>query len=279
VAATAAVPNCQTAAVPTDLERARSDAEAVTARLGRHRVAVVLGTGWAEAFARLGGAGGRPPIATSELPGFTPPQVPGHAGSIASVPVGDLDVLVLGGRTHLYEGSSPAEVVHPVRVATLAGAELVVLTNAAGSLRAEVGPGEVVVVSDHLNLTGASPLTGDPDGFVDLSDLYCGRRRAALTARVGGLTEGVYAGVAGPQFETPAEIRALRTLGADLVGMSTVLEAIAAAHAGAEVVGLSLVTNLAAGLSSSIDHESILEVGHAATDRMSDVLEAVLADV
>lgn len=267
------------------MERARLGARSLQDVLGAHRVAVVLGTGWSAALDRVGSTGNGPTLRAADLDGFTPPRVPGHDGSLRSVRVAGRDVLVVAGRTHLYEGSSPAAVVHPVRVAVLAGAELVVLTNAAGSLRPEVGPGQVVAISDHINLTGASPLVGTPttpehgpSGFVDLTDLYTARRRAALVGRVAPLPEGVYAGVVGPQFETPAEIRAMRTLGADLVGMSTVLEAVAAAHLGAEVVGLSLVTNLAAGLTASIDHESILEVGHHATDRMAQVLEAVIAD-
>ena len=262
-----------------DLDRARVDADVVASRLGRHRVAVVLGTGWARALDEVAGDDRPASVPVRDLPGWTPPRVPGHAGSVSSVHVGGTDVLVLGGRTHLYEGSSAAQVVHPVRVAVLAGAEVVVLTNAAGSLRGEVGPGEVVVVSNHLNLTGVSPLVGlpAPDGFVDLTDLYCASRRSDLHDRVRSLHEGVYAGVVGPQFETPAEIRALRTLGADLVGMSTVLEAIAATHAGAAVVGLSLVTNLAAGLTPTVDHDSILEVGRNSQDRLAEVLTAAVA--
>jgi len=276
--------------VSAAFDRARIDARLVETTLGRHRIAVVLGTGWSDAVTELTGGSSSPKVRFCDIAGFTAPQVPGHAGTLQSVPVAGRDVLVVAGRTHLYEGSSPDAVVHAVRVAVLAGAEVVVITNAAGSLRHEIGPGHVVAISDQINLTGCSPLTGwdpadesatippAPSGFVDLTDLYTADRRAALQRRVPDLPEGVYAGVRGPQFETPAEIRALRTVGADLVGMSTVLEGIAAAHAGAEVVGLSLVTNLAAGLTRSIDHDSILEVGAQSTERLAEALEAVILD-
>jgi purine-nucleoside phosphorylase len=195
---------------------------------------------------------------------------------------GPAEVLVIGGRVHLYEGHSPAAVVHLVRAAVLAGCERVVLTNAAGSLRPEVRPGTPVLISDHLNLMGASPMVGAAppqvlgSRFVDLGDLYERTMRASLRDRRPDLVEGVYAGLLGGSFETPAEIRMLRTLGADLVGMSTVLEAIAAHHLGAGVVGLSLVTNLAAGLQPHVDHQEVLDVGSASVDRLLDLLRDVV---
>ena len=163
--------------------------------------------------------------------------------------IGDRRVLVLLGRTHYYEGHGVARVVHGVRTAVAAGCRAVVLTNAAGGLRQGMSVGQPVLISDHLNLTATSPLVGAQ--FVDLTDLYSPRLRELARVDRPDLEEGVYAALPGPHFETPAEIRMLRTLGADLVGMSTVLEAIAARAAGAEVFGLSLVTNLAAGITGS----------------------------
>ena len=187
--------------------------------------------------------------------------------------------LVLAGRAHLYEGHDAATVVHAVRAAVLHGCRVVCLTNAAGSLRPDVGVGTPVVISDHLNLTGANPLCGPPppgddsSRFVDLSTLYSLRLREVFGKE---RVEGVYAGLMGPSYETPAEIRMLRTLGADLVGMSTVLEAIAARHLGAEVVGVSLVTNLAAGMAPDIDHGEVLAAGAAAQDRLAALLHTVI---
>jgi purine-nucleoside phosphorylase len=219
----------------------------------RHDVAVVLGSGWARAADALG-----PPETTvpaTLLPGFVAPTVEGHAGIVSSVAVGSHRVAVFAGRSHLYEGHPASVVVHAVRTAVLAGCRAVILTNAAGSLRPEWEPGRLVLVADHLNLTGASPVVGaipppHPGRFVDLSTAYSPRLRAIARAVDPSLAEGVYAAVLGGAFETPAEIRMLRTMGADLVGMSTALETIAAVHLGAEVLGLSLVTNLAAGLGS-----------------------------
>ncbi len=273
-------------AEPTEdpYELAAAAADALVDRLGPHRVAMVLGSGWAAAARGLGEVVGQ--VAARELPGVPAPTVEGHDGLLRSVRVdladGPAEVLVIGGRVHLYEGHSPAAVVHLVRAAVLAGCERVVLTNAAGSLRPEVGPGTPVLISDHLNLMGASPMVGaaPPQAlgsrFVDLGDLYERTVRASLRDRRPDLVEGVYAGLLGGSFETPAEIRMLRTLGADLVGMSTVLEAIAAHHLGAGVVGLSLVTNLAAGLQPHVDHQEVLDVGSASVDRLLDLLRDVV---
>ena len=227
----------------------------------------------------------------SALSGFPTPTVPGHRGTLRLVDVGDTPVLILAGRSHLYEGYPVAGVVHGVRTAVMAGCEVVMLTNAAGSLRPEVGVGRLVTISDQLNLTGANPLCGDepprphPGRFVDLTDLYSRRlrdvaRATTVEAPQGGepigIVEGVYAGVLGGTFETPAEIRMLASVGADLVGMSTVLEAIAARHLGAEVFGLSLVTNLAAGLQDDLDHLEVLAAGDAALDSLVDVLRPII---
>jgi purine-nucleoside phosphorylase len=261
---------------------AQAAATAIRERLGEHQAALVLGSGWAEVVPMLGE--GRDAVAMPELPGFPAPSVLGHSGTAHSLDVAGVPVLVLAGRAHLYEQHPVATVVHGVRAATIAGCEVVMLTNAAGSLDPANGPGTPVVIRDHLNLTGASPMTGaDPPAglparFCDLSDLYSPRLRAAAAAAVPGIAEGVYAGLLGGNYETPAEIRMLRAMGADLVGMSTVLEAIAARHLGAEVFGVSLVTNLAAGLGAeALDHREVLATGQASVGRLAELLRAVVA--
>ena len=256
--------------------RAESAAIALAKATGvlHHDVALVLGSGWSAAADELGEP--TADILTSQIPGFLPPAVVGHAGRIRSVPVGSKRVLLFLGRTHLYEGHGVDPVVHAVRSAVRAGAELVILTNAAGGLRADMAPGQPVLISDHLNLTATSPLVGPR--FVDLTDLYSPRLRALARQIDPSLGEGVYAQLPGPHYETPAEIRMLRTLGADLVGMSTVLEAIAAREAGAEVFGLSLVTNLAAGMTGEpLSHEEVLETGKASATRMGRLLAELVA--
>jgi purine-nucleoside phosphorylase len=238
-----------------------------------HDVAVVLGSGWRPAADLVGEPVHELPMA--ELPGFVRPVVAGHGGTLRSVRVGERRVLVLLGRTHLYEGHGVAAVAHGVRTAAAAGCRTVVLTNAAGGIRAGLSVGEPVLVADHLNLTGVSPLIGPR--FTDLTDLYSGRLRALARTIDPSLREGVYAGLPGPHFETPAEIRMLRGLGADLVGMSTVLEAIAARAEGVEVFALSLVTNLAAGLSGApLDHHEVLAAGAAAATRMGGLLRELV---
>jgi len=247
-----------------------------------HDVAIVLGSGWQGVADGLGTAEAKRP--TADLPGFAAPTVAGHHGQLRSLMLGGHKVLLLIGRTHLYEGRSPAEVVHPVRTAVLSGARVVILTNAAGGLDPSMKPGQAVVIRDHLNLTGASPLSGPPppDGFrgrfVDLTELYpAGLRNLAKTVDP-TLVEGVYAGLNGPQYETPAEVAMLRAMGADLVGMSTALEAIAAHHLGASVLGISLVTNLAAGVNPTpLDHAEVLAAGSAAAPYLVGLIAGVLS--
>jgi purine-nucleoside phosphorylase len=259
---------------PTALAEAAAAAVAERTRLARHDVAVVLGSGWRPAADVIGDVVAEVPM--SEVPGFVPPGVVGHGGTIRSVTAGDRRVLVLLGRTHLYEGKGVDRVVHGVRTAAAAGCRTVVLTNAAGGLRDGMRVGQPVLISDHLNLTATSPLVGAR--FVDLTDLYSPRLRAVAREIDPTLDEGVYAGLPGPHFETPAEIRMLRTLGADLVGMSTVLEAIAARAAGAEVFGISLVTNLAAGITGEpLNHEEVLAAGRAAATAMGRLLRDLAA--
>jgi purine-nucleoside phosphorylase len=249
-----------------------------------HDAAVVLGSGWAPAADALGTARAEIPLA--ELGGFAPPTVAGHSPAVRSLAIGGLRVLVFLGRTHRYEGHPVAVVVHGVRTAMAAGCRAVVLTNAAGGIRAGYQVGQPVLIRDHLNLTACSPLAGDPppDGypprFADLTDLYSARLRALARNADPGLAEGVYAALPGPHYETPAEIVMLRTLGADLVGMSTALEAIAARHLGAEVLGISLVTNLAAGLApGGLDHVDVIAAGRAAAVRMGSLLAAILPGI
>jgi purine-nucleoside phosphorylase len=249
-----------------------------------HDAAVILGSGWLPAADALGAADAA--VALAELGGFAQPTVAGHAPVVRSVTVGGLRVLVFLGRTHLYEGLPVDAVVHGVRTAVAAGCRVVVLTNAAGAIRAGLAPGQPVLISDHLNLTGRSPLAGPPPPagypprFTDLSGLYSARLRAIARTADLSLAEGVYAALPGPHYETPAEIRMLAAAGADLVGMSTALEAIAARHLGAEVLGLSLVTNIAAGLSDQpLDHAEVLATGQAAAARMGRLLAEILPGV
>jgi purine-nucleoside phosphorylase len=262
---------------------AAASAEALRALTGvtRHDAAVVLGSGWRPAADALGAPDAE--IPTADLGGFPETTVPGHVPVVRSVAVGGARVLVFLGRTHLYEGYGVNPVVHGVRMAVAAGCQVVVLTNASGGIRAGLVPGQPVLISDQLNLTACSPLTGPPppEGypgrFTDLSDLYAARLRAVARAADPELEEGVYAALPGPHYESPAEIRMLRTGGADLVGMSTALEAIAARHLGAEVLGISLVTNIAAGLSDQpLDHTDVLATGLASATRMGALLAEIL---
>jgi purine-nucleoside phosphorylase len=240
----------------------------------KHDVAVVLGSGWKPAAEVIGVPSVE--LEMADIPGFLAPTVAGHGGTIRSVQVGGNRVLIVLGRTHFYEGKGVAQVSHGVRTAVAAGARTVILTNAAGGLRQGMSVGQPVLISDHLNLTATSPLAGA--NFVDLTDLYSSRMRKIAQQFDPSLEEGVYAGLTGPHFETPAEIRYLRTIGADLVGMSTVLEAIAARALGAEVFGLSLVTNLAAGMTGEpLNHLEVLEAGQNAAARMGELLR-VLAE-
>ncbi|GAB3210088.1 purine-nucleoside phosphorylase [Marinactinospora thermotolerans] len=256
-------------------EVARKAADELRSRAGvdSFDVALVMGSGWVSAADELGAAGEEFPV--HELPGFLPPAVEGHAGLVRAVKAGERRLLVFLGRTHLYEGHGTDAVVHNVRTATAAGASTVILTNAAGSLRPELRVGRPVVIADHINLTARSPLRGA--SFVDLTDTYSAALRALVRDIDPSLAEGVYAAMPGPHFETPAEIRMLRALGADLVGMSTALEAIAAKEQGADVLGLSLVTNVAAGLSDRpLDHEEVLETGRDAAPGVGRLLAAIV---
>lgn len=250
----------------------------------RHDVLVVLGSGWTPAADRFGAV--TTELGVASLPGFPPLGVVGHSGTMRSIQsASGSRILVLMGRVHAYEGHDLSVVVHGVRAGVRAGCSTVVLTNAAGGLRSGMRVGQPVLIADHINLTGRSPLAGpaapvelELPRFVDLTQAYSPRLRALARAVDPSLEEGVYAGLPGPHYETPAEIRMLQTMGADLVGMSTVHEVIAARHLGADVLGLSLVTNLAAGLGDSdLDHTEVLDAGSAAAEAMGDLLAKVIA--
>lgn len=255
------------------LAQAAADKIAALTGVDKHDVALVLGSGWGPAAEALGTP--RLEIPTTEIPGFHAAAVAGHAGSVASVQVGGRNMLLFRGRTHLYEGHGADAVAHPVRAAAAAGCTTVVLTNGCGGLRPAWVPGTPVLISDHINLTGQSALKGAT--FVDVTDLYSPRLRALCREVDPTLDEGVYVQFAGPQYETPAEIRMVAAIGGDLVGMSTTIEAVAARHAGLEVLGLSLVTNQAAGMSGEpLNHDEVLAAGRTAATRMGELLARIV---
>ena len=240
-------------------------------------VAVVLGSGLGGIAASLSGT---QPIPYADVGGLATPGVPGHEGSLYPGELEGVAVLFFAGRVHLYEGRTAQEVTKPVRRAVEAGCRTVILTNAAGGIRPSLEIGSPCLISDHLNLTGHNPLVGldSQDVFLDLSNVYDADLRAAAREIDGSLQEGVYAGLVGPTYETPAEIRMLRTLGADLVGMSTVLEAIAAHHLGARVLGISVVTNRAAGLAPDrLTHTEVAARSRVASARLEAILRGVIA--
>jgi purine-nucleoside phosphorylase len=238
-----------------------------------HDVALVMGSGWLPAVEALGEATAE--VSTTDLPGFAPPAVEGHAGRLRSVRAGGRNLLVFLGRTHFYEGRGVRAVVHGVRTAAAAGCRTVVLTNGCGGLRETWTPGTPVLIRDHINLTATSPIEGA--NFVDLTDLYSSRLRTMCREVDPSLDEAVYVQFPGPHYETPAEVRMAGIIGGELVGMSTTLEAIAAREAGMEILGISLVTNLAAGMSGApLNHEEVLEAGRSAATRMGELLGRIV---
>src|SRR5699024_4693768 len=225
-----------------------------------HDIALVMGSGWLPAADALGESAAELP--TADLPGFAAPAVAGHGGTVRSIRFGDRRLLVFLGRTHLYEGRGVRAVVHAVRTAAAAGCHTIVLTNGCGGLNPQWAPGTPVLISHHIKLTGEPPIEGA--NFVDLTDRYAPRLRALAREVDPTLAEGVYVQLRGPHYEAPAEVRMAKVMGGDLVGMSTTLEAIAAREAGLEVLGVSLVTNLAAGVSPTpLSHEEVLAAGEA----------------
>ena len=260
---------------PETAALARQAADALAERTGtdKHDIALVMGSGWLPAAEALGEPEHELPAA--DLPGFSAPAVEGHGGTIRSVRLGDRRLLIFLGRTHFYEGRGVASVVHGMRTAAASGVGTVVLTNGCGGLDTSWTPGTPVLISDHINLTGTSPVEGA--NFVDLTDLYSSRLRALCQEVDPSLDEGVYVQFPGPHYETPAEIAMVKAIGGTLVGMSTVLEAIAAREAGMEVLGISLVTNFAAGITGEpLNHEEVLEAGRASATRMGSLLADVL---
>jgi purine-nucleoside phosphorylase len=244
----------------------------------RHDVALVLGSGWGQTGDLVGET--LATIDNADVPGFHKAAVAGHSGSMRSVAIGDTGkrALVYGTRTHFYEGRGVRAVVHAVRTAKASGCHTIVLTNGCGGLNPDWAPGTPVLISDHINLTATSPIEGAH--FVDLTDLYSTRLRSLAREVDPALDEGVYVQFRGPHYETPAEVQMAKILGGDLVGMSTTLEAIAARQAGLEVLGISLVTNLAAGISEvPLSHEEVLDAGKAAAARCGRLLADVVVRI
>lgn len=256
-------------------EIARQAAHEIAQKTGvsQHRIALTLGSGWAKAADLIGETVAE--IPATDITGFSAPAVEGHVGTLRSVRLSDgSHALVIGARTHYYEGYGVRRVVHSVRVAAAAGAKVMILTNGAGGIKEHWTPGTPVLISDHLNLTANSPLEGAT--FIDLTDLYTSRLREVAKTIAPELEEGVYVQFRGPHYETPAEVHMAKTMGGHLVGMSTALEAIAAREAGMEILGFSLVTNLAAGISPEpLSHEEVISAGKAA----EPVISAMLANV
>ena len=240
----------------------------------RHDVALTLGSGWGRAAELIGET--THTIAATEVPGFSKPALEGHVGTLRSVllPSGKR-ALVIGARTHYYEGHGVRRVVHSVRTAAATGASVMILTNGAGGIKEHWTPGTPVLISDHINLTADSPLEGAT--FIDLTDLYSRRLRDLARSIDASLDEGVYTQFRGPQYETPAEVQMVKSFGGHIVGMSTALEAIAARQAGMEILGFSLITNMAAGIQKHpLSHEEVLEAGRNAEPVISSLLARVI---
>jgi purine-nucleoside phosphorylase len=266
---------------PFDIAKQAAFEIAVATGIGHHDVALTVGSGWGTAVELIGKT--TEEIPAEEITGFSASGIPGHLGTIRSVLLpNNKRALVIGARTHLYEGAGRhgfvRRVVHSVRTAAAAGAATMILTNGVGGIRPAWQPGTAVLVKDHLNLTGTTPIEGAT--FLDLTEVYSTRLRAIAHSVDPSLGEGVLAQVPGPQYETPAEVQMLRGLGADIVGMSICLEAIAAREAGMDVLGLSLVTNLAAGISGKpLSHKEVLETGAATQSQNGALLAAIMEKI
>ena len=269
---------------PNPLDSADADPFAIAAEAAaqiieatgveKHDIALTLGSGWGKAADAIGETTATVPA--TDIVGFTKSAVHGHGGSLRSVllPTGKR-ALIIGARTHYYEGYGVRRVAHSVRVAAATGASVMILTNGAGGIKEHWTPGTPVLISDHINLTADSPLEGAT--FVDLTDLYSARLRAIAHEVEPDLDEGVYCQFRGPHYETPAEVRMAKAIGGHIVGMSTALEAIAAREAGMEVLGMSLITNLAAGIQETpLSHEEVIEAGRAAEGRIGGMLARIV---
>jgi len=256
---------------------ARQAAEQLAEKTGveKHDIALTLGSGWGKAADLIGETTAT--IPATEIVGFGKPALAGHVGTLRSVllPSGKR-ALVIGARTHYYEGHGVRRVVHSVRTAAAAGATTMILTNGAGGIKEHWKPGTPVLISDHINLTADSPLEGAT--FIDLTDLYSSRLRELAKSIDGSLDEGVYTQFRGPHYETPAEVQMAKTIGGHIVGMSTALEAIAARQAGMEILGMSLITNLAAGIQKTpLSHAEVIEAGQEAEPVISALLARIVA--
>jgi purine-nucleoside phosphorylase len=263
------------AADPFEVARTAAAEIAEKTGVARHDIALTLGSGWAKAADLIGETVAEVPA--TEITGFAASAVVGHTSSIRSIalPSGK-HALVMGARTHYYEGHGVRRVVHGVRTAAATGATTMILTNGAGGIRETWKPGTPVLISDHINLTADSPLEGAT--FIDLTDLYSSRLRDVARGIDPDLDEGVYTQFRGPHYETPAEVQMAKAIGGHIVGMSTALEAIAARQSGMEVLGMSLITNLAAGIQKTpLSHAEVLEAGRDAEAKISDLLARIVA--
>ena len=263
------------AADPFEVARTAAAQIAEATGVAHHDVALTLGSGWAKAADLIGETTAE--IPATEITGFSASAVVGHTGSIRSIalPSGK-NALVIGARTHYYEGHGVRRVVHSVRTAAATGARTMILTNGAGGIKETWSPGSPVLISDHINLTADSPLEGAT--FIDLTDLYSARLRELARGIDPTLDEGVYTQFRGPHYETPAEVQMAKAMGGHIVGMSTALEAIAAREAGMEVLGMSLITNLAAGIQKTpLSHQEVLQAGKDAEGAISQLLARIVA--
>ena len=238
-----------------------------------HQIALILGSGWGKSADHLGET--TTTLEASNVHGFSLSGIPGHSGTIQSIAMTNgKTALAISARSHYYEGKGMRAVAHSVRTAAACGAKVIILTNGAGGIKDSWSPGQPVLISDHINLTAASPLEGAT--FIDLTDLYSRRLRDLAKKVDPTLDEGVYVQFRGPHYETPAEVQMAKGMGGHIVGMSTALEAIAAREAGMEVLGLSLITNLAAGISPHpLSHQEVIDSGTAA----EPVISKLLADI
>ncbi|WP_167131297.1 purine-nucleoside phosphorylase [Paramicrobacterium chengjingii] len=262
---------------PFEVAQLAADDIARTTGVDHHDIALTLGSGWGKAADLIGETTATVPA--TEITGFSKPALDGHVGTIRSIllPSGKR-ALVIGARTHYYEGHGVRRVVHSVRTAAAAGAKTMILTNGAGGIKKHWTPGTPVLINDHINLTSDSPLEGAT--FVDLTDLYAKRLRDIAHSVDPSLDEGVYCQFRGPHYETPAEVQMAKTLGGHILGMSTALEAIAARQAGMEVLGMSLITNLAAGIQATpLSHEEVIEAGRAAEAAISSLLARIVTEL